>query len=341
MTLLASVNYLRRLMREEEITAISPELDIQTQVGLLNDASDEILNSHRWSFLRRYDGYAFFPARYTDTGGLSITNGGTSCFLNQLGTGSWAASNTTEFTTNVRARLRVTADTSFSDTSILLNNINSTTPFAASLGIDSWPGDTFALGAGEFEVCTYEFVLPSTVRQVLAVWDQEGDLSPEFIDRPTEFDPWVIRPHDQFTDRPEIVMVGGTYTTTTIDSGSSTTGTGLVIWPPPSSDLLIQYSYLYKYAELSDGSDAWTGVPTEVVRLIEHVAFEHALDSNVEDDGARGRTEHAKNQRRLERLLGADMRDPNRRMVPDEIGNRRSRLDSPYRRWASRTITAP
>lgn len=348
MTLLASLNALRRYLREEEVSAVPSDLGGQTQIGFLNEAADEVLNSNSWSFLKRYDGYAFYPARFQGSGGgLDIASGSTSVLLNFTGPNSWASSDVTRFTTGVRAYLRVTGDGvlgngNFSRTPFLISDLSTDTNFPATLST-GWPGQNISAldTTTTFEVFAFEYILPTTVRQVLAVWSAEEDLTPCFVDRDGEFDAsWSRLGFDYFSNRPELVMVGGTYSTTTIDSGTATTGRGLAVWPPTDQDLIVQYSYVYQYPALVLATDEWLGVPTEVVHLIERVAFERALDSNVEDDPQKARLWHAKNQRRLQDLLSVDARDPNRRKVPPEIGGS-PRFRSPWSRWATRQVPSP
>ena len=334
------------MAREEEVSAISSSLDVQTQVGLLNEAADEVLNAHRWTFLRRYDGFAFFPGRFDGTiGGGVFPAGSTSVFLNFGGGNLWATSNVNAFSTNVRMKLRVTNDTNLSNTSIPITELVADISYPAVLGTD-WHGDALVAGAGQWEGFAHEFVLPDTVRQVTYVSDHEGNFPISFVDRDTELEPITSRLTDTFAERPELVTVGGIVTTTEKNNGAGTVqtaaraGTALTVYPAPSSDLLLQYGYLNKFAELAADTDTWTGVPREVQRLIERVAFEHSLDTNVEDDERRARLMHGKNQRMLEKLLAADARDPNRRNVPHEIGARRLG-HNPRSRWASDTITGP
>jgi hypothetical protein len=337
-TLLDSINRLRQLQRSEGISATSAaQLDHATARGLLNDAASDVLNLHRWSFLRRYDGFAFYPAMFSVTTGGIFTSSASVHRLNQSNANAWAAGDAQDFSTRVRAKLRITSSAEFPDTSFPVQNFDTGAHFQVSIAPLVYEGVNITAN-GAWEVYTHEYVLPATVRRVLDVFDQEGDVSVTFVDR--DLDGMPIRPSDHYNDRAYDVAVGGTVTSSKLNAGSSATGDALTIWPPPSEDVYVQYSYLYRYADLVNDTDVWTGVPEEIIKLIQNVAFEKSLDSNVEDDLRRGATWHGKNQGMLQRLLQQDARDPNRRLVTPEIGTSRNRSD-PYRRWSSRTVPSP
>ena len=88
----------------------------------------------------------------------------------------------------------------------------------------------------------------------------------------------------------------------------------------PDSEVVLHYSYVYRFAALEDDTDDWTGVPQEHVRLIEQMAFEKALTSNIEDDPKRAALVRQENEIALSRLVAADQRAVHQRRLTPEIG---------------------
>ena len=336
MTLLDSVKAFQRISREEEATAITDTLEDQTIVGLLNDAAQDVLGDQIWSFLKRYDGVAFLPAAFTATAGLQFGTGSVTGVLNAGGANSWGLANVGTFTSDVVSRLRATGDTSFPNTSYVIESFGTVASFTVTL---KTPYRGAIVTSGPLEIYTSEYVFPATVRQVLSVWNEEEPLRVTFEDRDT-VNREIPRQTDQFSENPEIASVGGLYTESQSGTSAVRTALGMWIWPPPDSDVQLQYSYVYRYPVLANETDAWTGVPSEFISLIEWTAFELALLANVEDDSERYQSVRGRNRQKLSGLRQADNKAPNRRYVPHVIGGGNGNVH-PNARWSSRVVPSP
>lgn len=351
MTLLASVNRLRRMLREDTVTATSSsDLLDQTIIDALNTAADEHLNTFEWSFLLRHDAQVWFPGLREESTGCSPTFNSTTLPLND-GSNSWDAADVQNFTFKATqegrllARVRVTGGAGSGtyddtpDSAYPVDELYGTGAFNATLR-NPFRGDTASSAAAGFQIFTHEYALPDTVRTVVSVRHQETPIRLEFMDKGESFDRVVPRVTDRTAAQPEVAYVGGLITGTAIGTADNGTGMGLMIWPVPSSDVLIDYSYVYRFAELSTDAATWTGVPLEHTRLIESMAFEKLLDSNVEDDPGRASRIRTRNEMVRRRLLDADVRSPVRRVTP-ELGSGTRTTANPRRRWSAQTVPSP
>lgn len=323
MSLLESVNRVRRLMRDDVYTTLSlNDLDAMTLVDFLNDAADELFGHRAWDFLKRYDGHVWLPGSVTVTAGGVVNANGSIGSLNFAGANAWATANVHDFTQRgqdgrIRPRIVWDDDTQHPGTSYGLSQLSvlPNFPFAqtnAFRGVNQTNGG--------WTIYANEYVLPSTVRQVLSVVNESRPLDLQFVDR--DFDVTPSWPRGaQWLGEPEVACVGGTITGCGTDAGiTAATGLGLAVWPPPQSEVLLHYSYIYRFARLSTDTDDWTGVPAEHVRLIESMAFERALWSNVEDDPRRSAVLHQHNEVYMARLAAADQRALKQRRVTPTLG---------------------
>ena len=338
MTLLTSTNKVLLKLREGEVTAIDGTEQVQGIVDGLNDAAHRVLKTREWEFLKRYDGFSFFPATFIATTGGGFTFNAVPAAINLLGVNSWTFLDATRFTISLRSKVRVTNDSGgFANTSFIVANFETTANFPATL---SSPYRGATTGTGAFEIYAHEFVLPTTVRKVLSVSDQEGDIDLKFVDRDTDFDKIMIRPSERKEHRPLVAYVGGIYTTTTLDGGAATTGTGMMIWPPPNRDVLCQYTYIHDHPALVASSDTWENVPDEVVSLIESEAFEAALIENRQADPQRAVRLERSNARRMAALEAADDKQPRRRMAMQPV-DRLNHSGGYWTRWDTQEVPEP
>ena len=112
-----------------------------------------------------------------------------------------------------------------------------------------------------------------------------------------------------------------------------------MVWPIPSADIHLEYSYRVQHADLATDASDWTNVPQNIIHLIEWLAFQKALDSGIQNDPVAARRAEQQVEKRFARAQARQSRQPNRRRVPTAFqvgyhGNSRSR-------WASQTISAP
>ncbi len=323
MSLLESVNRVRRLQRADVYTTLAgADLDAMTLVDYLNDAADELFNHRAWNFLKRYDGQIWLPGAVTVTSGGLVNANASSGSLNFGGVNSWATTNVQDFTQRgqdgrLRPRIVWNDDTQHAGTSYGLSQLSvlPNFPFAQTN-----PYRGAAQTNGGWTIYANEIVLPNTVRQVLSVVHESRPLDLQFVDR--DFD---VHPHwprgAQWLGEPDVASVGGTLTGCGTDAGvTAQIGLGLAVWPPPASEVLLHYSYIYRFARLSADAEEWSGVPPEAIRLVESMAFERTLWSNVEDDPQRAQVIHGHNEVHLARLVASDQRAIKMRRVTPTLG---------------------
>jgi hypothetical protein len=328
-TFLDMVNGVLQKLREQEIASFTNGNLEEVVKGLLNESMHEILEDYSWSFLIREDAQAFFPARYIGTT-LDVTNGISSGAFND------ATTTSADWRERRRSKLIVTEDTTFPNHSYVISAISADVTQPVTLE-SIYRGDTI-VGA-DFTLYSHEMALPETVRQVLSVRNENEPMRLVFVEKQISFDTLVPRVTDQFRDRPDVVYVGGIMQSTVQGTDAANFGTGLMVWPPPSSDIVLKYSYVYRYEDMATETDVLLGVPKSVVRMIEWTAFQKSLMGNVEDDAARGRALRIENDLRISRLRAQDRPQTHHRLIPRAYGDRVHGPVNP--RWETQEVPTP
>jgi len=336
-TLLQMVNSVRQKLRGgDPLTSLpSGDSEVDTAVGLINDAASDILGRRKWSFLNRDDGRAVFPPKFTGTGmELDRTVGG-----HTLKIPSPTGDQDRLMTENVVMRFRSLEDSIIPNTSAAIATIvySGIGPHYTVVTTEAWWGDEVSDATSTWDMFAYEHVLPATVGQVLSVRHEETPLALEFEERYVRFDHAVPRPQDSFAI-PEVAVVGGLAATTEDSGGTQRYGVRMAVWPIPSAQTMLRYSYTYVPAALSAGTDVLTGVYENVVRLIEWRAVELAMASTEKDP-----EQYAPITRVVAQMYAAaiesDKRAPARRLIPRSFGT--GSVGSYRSRWADQTVTDP
>ena len=361
MALLQMVNSVRGKLREERVGSISSTDLLTTEIiDLINDAGSEILEGDDWEFDVRHDGRLWFPASQSGTGAIftsaslpsryessntpvisTVVDTASGEVFNDVDLAGWRMSGN-----RVRSRI-FNGNSIYPNTSWIITDVDrAATQLNLTLGSDLRIDNDDP--SGVWTSYGNEVVLPTTVKDVLSVRHEEEPIRLEFVNRSNQFDRWVPRSTDSFSTRPHLVEVGGTITSTsrtatvawtTISAEAAVTGTGVMIWPIPSADVQLEYSYRVQHADLTTATSAWSGVPAGVIRMIEWRAYQGALDSGIQNDPeAALRAEKQVEKRRLRAQMNQS-RQPNRRRVPTEFGYGGG--GSSRRRWSSQSIAAP
>jgi hypothetical protein len=360
MALLEMVNSVRGKLREERVGVIGTQDPLTVEVvDLINDSGSEILEGNDWDFDTRHDGRLWFPAPYSgdaETFTWSLININTisvQLLYNQHDdTGEVFADQASIDAAGFRSsgnRLRssiIFAGSEKGNTSFVLSSLDvGPTRFSLS------PVDKFLIppvSDSEWMVHCNEQVLPSTVKEVLSVRNEEEPVQLEFVNRDIHFDRAIPRSTDRFGTIPEVVYVGGTLTSTTrtvtsedttLTAEAAVSGIGCMVWPIPSADLHLQYTYRVQHADLALALDEWVGVPANIIRLIEWRAFQMALDSGIQNDPQAAARAERQVEKRMLRAQMTQSRQPNLRRVPTSFGMQ-SRGGT-RGRWATQSITAP
>jgi hypothetical protein len=327
------VNQVRRRLREESLVSFdSGELTVAVK-DLINEAAREVLDSHEWSFMIREDGEAFFPGIHTGGNTMRITQyASTGVFFDS----GITPDITNKWTSPRRSRMVSTSSTELADQSYPLLSLTSTLNGSFVLQ-GKYYGSSQVTG-GAFKLYANEMALPADVKQVLSVRNEDEPVRLEEVEKYIQFDTIAPRPLDSTSSKPDIVYVGGTVRGTADTAGEvGLLSSGIMVWPVPSSDVLLKFSYVSRPNALDSETDTLSYVPEEVQDLICWRAFEKALDSNIEDDPDRALRVRRNNETRTARLLESD-----------EVGRSRRRVLSPFRasgwgpgpysRWASTPV---
>jgi hypothetical protein len=313
-----------------------------------------VLEGGEWSFDVRHDGKAYFPTNQSGTNG-------------EFGTGSIYDN------TDV-ATLTYSGDTDtgevFEDVDLAGFRMGSTSiksrikPTGSDFGNTSWGITSVTYGATEFTLAldnslfftpisdstwtSYcnEVVLPSTVKEVMSASNRGLDVALRFIDRSVGFDTAVPRPDTVFNSSPEIIYVGSTVTSTSLlgtwpnlSNATATTGTGMMIWPVPSQDIWIDYSYRQQHVDLAAATDLWTNVPDDVLRVIQKLALQNAFSSSIRNDVRMSAKIQQENAVRWARAIAKHDSQPNLRRVPPSFGHRMHHGNI-RARWETQLISA-
>lgn len=324
MTLIELVNRLRILLRSGEARGALSLADEETatEVGLINDAAEEVFSEHSWEFLKWHDGQAFFPGKYEVAIVLSLQNG-----LNGVSLEATAPSNAlTTQGNSFRARLVVPSASQFPDVAYTVASINTTGLFSLTLD-NKYRGPTSANSDNATIFC-HEAVLPATVREVLSIRQSEG-ASVRFrtVHRTMDFDEWYPELGDEFSDYTRDVAVGDSLPITRVDGETAVRNLGIAIYPPADTGVILDYSYVRRHARLAAETDEFAGIPSEAEEYIVHKAYELALSSNIESDPRMATFVARRNEGRLARLKQRDLVDAGRRRVPTPFGKYGRRHD--------------
>jgi len=359
------VNAVRGKLREERTTAqaiTDASDDLNTEIiDLINDAGSEILEGNDWPFDVRHDGELFYPASQSGTNAQFGPQVGTAIYSNTtsiliLTSGDTDSGEVFEDfdlasfrCSGNRARVRIIGpDTNFGNTSWIVTNVENASGIGLTMTTSANLYFPTPATNGAWTTYANEVVLPDTVKEVLSVRHEEKDIALKFVDREIQFDHVVPRPSNRFGSVPEVVLVGGTITSTargslvawsTISAEAAVTGTCAAVWPIPDTDTHIQYSYRVQHSDLSAATDAWTGVPSNVIGMIQDLAVQKAYDSGIQNDPVMGARIERNVEKRRQRARNSLMSQPNRRRVPAGFGTRRS--GGERRRWATQEVSAP
>lgn len=338
-TLLTMVNDLRILLREEQITAISATDDLtQALIPLINKASKSVLESRTWNFDKRTDGVAVFLHRQTGTELFTYVASTAVRVEKAALTVGWLSDRITYF--------RVTNDADGPDLTYQVVSAETITIWPAT---DVYELTLNFIYSGEalihvtdatWELFSPDMVLPTTVRKVLSVRDEEQPLQLVFSERDLMWDREEPRILDS-DGLPQVVMVGGTGTNT-YNADTETAGdTGMVmsIRPPPETQTPIYYSYVYSHPAMTVATDTLSGVPDRIVSLIVDKAFYYCLTGNIEADPVRAPQVMKQYRIDLELAGREDRVTPNRRRILRPVGSYLGR--HPNSRWAGREVPSP
>jgi hypothetical protein len=302
-----------RVSRRLKLSPVSSFTDqhAPTLLDFLNESIHEVLETAEWDFLTRHDGELVVVPKVaydfgTGLGPFTVNNG--SLIVTALGQVDHA-----QFVGDFRSRLVVTDSASHPRTSFAIASAEHPGASDRYHLETPWPGTSEILRNGFVYVVDYQ--LPTTVRDVLSVRHEEDEIAIQFVDRTTTFDQLIPSAHLDEQDSPDLVIVGGSVTSTfETASGSATTRLGLMVWPVPTVAYMLSYSYRYLHPDLSAETDV-IDAPNPVVDLLIDKAMAKAYRSAVANDPELADRIESDVARRFQRLLLQNSAQPQRRMV--------------------------
>lgn len=255
-TALQLVNRVNRRRRVKDVGAISGIESLAT-LDMVNRAMNRVLSMKEWEFDKRTTQITTRP-KLT---GVSLS-GSTGTSIGISKTGLVNADMVGDYIT----RASFKGSTDFPNTAMRLNTATN-----VSLGISvgrapSSLGASFVTTTGELFYA--EYLLPETVRNVLRVTHQENELTLEQVGASVEFDELFPRPNIRVGE-PEIISVGGYDISTYLNTDEAPSPKlRMIVFPVPDDEYVLDYTYMYRHAEMTTDTDTLDGVPPEVVDQI-------------------------------------------------------------------------
>jgi len=336
-TLLTMVNDLRVLLREEQISAISATDQLtQALIRLINKSTKEVLGYKTWSFDKRTDGSATFLGPVEGTELTTHAAGSDNVVID-------AAAGANAILTGRITRFRVSNDTLHPDLTYRVIYVDPL-KYVGRLTLYTdpyWIGETsIAVTDATWQLFCVDYVLPSTVKKVLSVRDEEQPIQVEFSEKEIFWDRIEPRVTDS-TGQPYTVIIGGTGTNTynnLLETGGDS-GMVMSIRPAPDTDYILYYDYVYAHPDMSAATDTLLGVPERIIQLIVDRSFYHCLNSDIEADPVRAAASAKQYRIDLELASREDRVSPNRRRVMRPVGAHVDR--HPNYRWQTREVPSP
>jgi len=278
-TALQLVNRCLRRLRKNTV-ADATTFSSREAVDLLeyvNEAKCDVLETRIWDFDRRQDTLNVFGQITPTT--LAVANTGADA-IDVLFTAAGGDVATTTMNGNFVTRAVITSDSAFGDTSFRLDSAAAAGATVACRWNEPWPGTTDGAGTGYLFIAEYLIEkhaetsdTDAKYRQILSVWHQERELQLIQAEKDVSFDGFVQRLHQSIGTDPTTVMVGGRAQATRLDvNATETDGDVMVVWPVPSSDMVLDFTAVYRHPLLAIPEDTLEDVPLPVENVIVSLA---------------------------------------------------------------------
>lgn len=326
-TALSMMNRLRRLHRFEDVTTFADELS-KVLLDLLNEAMRDVLEGYRHTFDERSDlTFKTFPAVSGSTAAMVANTTQAAIFSY---TGEWIGKGapSPERFYDATMYMAVTGDATYGNTAFRVTDGWLATATDLRLNLEMpWTG---ANGSNlAYRLFAFEYALPATVRSVVSVRDQNGDIRLHQAMSVWQMEGIVPNLLDGIGGEPSCAIVTGYRTPTALTTDASNTGASssnadysLALYPVPADGRAINVTYLYRHPELTDESSVLDGVPLHMVDTIVMVAHAKAKQT-IEKDYAAGAAMLDRIAAGFARKASAERPDPFRRRVArslDSVG---------------------
>jgi len=310
-TALQLVNRVRRMHRFPDTAALTDGLS-KAILDQVNSAMQTVLEERTWNWQTRTDGYIRTNQTYSGSD-LIMAAAGTTAVITA---NPWTSPEQSPFNDDRIAELVVTDDDDYSSTSFTCDSGDVSDSFAQVWPDQAWPGATNT--AGDYLIFSHKFILPSTVRAVLSVKHQETPVRVFFAEEFLDYDKVFPRPWDYRDDSPDFVVVGGFAKSSRdrdgdLSAGENVEGMKMLVHPVPSEEYVLNYSYIYRVAELSATTDDLGIVPESIANIIGDLAYARSLQVGIGNDPTTGFAMERRVLADLSRRYAAQKADPVRR----------------------------
>jgi hypothetical protein len=309
------VNRFLRKYRLDTVTAFtSPEA--LAALDFINEAKEEILDTHRWSFDER-EGVINTIAFYEDAGTTGGWNNGSPVVVS-------ATAVTDTFVGDYTLRAVPTDSTDRGQTAHRVESVTIAGPIISYTLAESFSGADVASNSDLF-ASEYQFPYHSNndtqVRALLSMTHQERPLRLEEVDKNFRFDSLIGRYHDSIGSDPEVVYYGKPVYDTVAFGGTPVLRPGFMVWPIPSASERLDYTYRYAHPPLEAVTDTMAEVPETVIRLISDLAYGFSLNTKFGNDPGMASKVIPMALTRIERLKDSDKKTPFRRKPVRSLDN--------------------
>jgi len=281
-TALQIINRIRRKLKWEDVSSFSATDSLTNAlIDLANESKRDVLEGYEWDFDIRSDGIFKTVAAHSYSGTGLVANASTSVFA---GTGN-------QYTNydggDLRARLIVTSDPDYGSTPFIVSSSSLSAGKDLYVIETGFPGTTDITSAS-VDVMVSEYVLPTTVRDVLSVMVEDSDTSVEFVDKVDTLDRVIPNAFSETSSIPDVCFVGGSTTPTMDGVTDGTPALGIWMYPVPSTVYMVRYTYRYRHPSLSAITDTLQ-VPDHVIDHIVDLAVVGAKNHRtaIDLEGAR------------------------------------------------------
>lgn len=318
-TALTMVNrLLRRHGFEDYVAFTAPETLLA--LDLVNQAVRDLLAQRDYPWNIRSDGVLRLYDTVSATSGASVSAGSTTLTITS------ATGSSTDYTGGsaageLVARVQFTDSTLYGETEFRVIDLDIATGTMTATLAQAIPD---AVSDGAYKFFFNEYLLTDTVAKVLSVRHEEQPIRLMEVGPHAAFDELMPRPHD-IDGEPEVVMVGGLSTSTSVTGTTAAQRLRLMVWPIPDEDYLLKFSYKERVSELTTTTSTLVAPAEFVDDVIDRA---EALSNMTQRFNA---PELAQVQFRnatmtAERKWVNSVLDPNRRhsLRPHDSGTRRS-----------------
>lgn len=316
-----------RAKRRDATSTILTDPNGVAYLDILNSAITTVLESRTWDFQKRKATLTTVPP-FTGTNISATAGSNIITFSDYTGTADTVSG---QFV----VRIIGIGDPTYGNTAMQLDTTSLVVTTVLGVLTDDWQGgSTFT----SWKTLTYEYVLPSTVREVLAVKNIETDEPLIFSNSPEEFEEAFPRPWDELSDQPQVACVGGEMRNTEVlGGGSQDFGLCLRVWPVPSAEYQLDYTYVYRQAKLASSTDNLERVPPAVEDVIVDLAVARVI-TELEKDIQTGIPLEAKVLKQIDALHRNHVPAAGRR--PEILSHEAKRSTRNALLWLPRRVTA-